>query len=70
LFTDKLIRRLRRFPQIDLYLRNLWMILEVAMIVTGGGGGISLPLGGMAGIILALLFIIAIVLIAKYFLDG
>ena len=46
------------------------MILEVAMIVTGGGGGISLPLGGIAGLILALLFIITVVLIAKYFLDG
>lgn len=40
------------------------------MIVTGGGGGISFPLGGVAGIILALLFIIAVVLIAKYFLDS
>ncbi len=39
------------------------------MIVTGGGG-ISLPFGGIAGLILAILFIIAIVLIAKYFLDG
>jgi hypothetical protein len=44
--------------------------MEVAMVVTGGGGGISFPLGGVAGIILALLFIIAVVLIAKYFLDS
>ena len=39
------------------------------MVVTGGGGGISFPFGGMAGLCLVALFLLAVVFAVKYFLD-
>ena len=40
------------------------------MVATGGGGFPGLPMNGVGGIVLAVLIIVGIVFVAKYFLEN